>query len=852
MPYRVACENVLFADFQLASANQVEPQLWSAHLKVNTIFRKENRSLKKHAKERVVEFRKLQKNYLQFIKASQRFYRQYILNLDAQFEGIPELRKVACTWKDDASRTSNRQPIAASLKSQVLQSCYQTLIQLGDLSRYRETELGDEKERKWGPAIGYYNLAADIYPDSGHSHNQLAVIAREDGNHFRSVYHIYRSLASKHPYPQAQGNLELEFKRIVAAWEKGELINNHRTADGTNPARALNAWFVRLHSKCYKGEDFKEHDELEGEVLSQLAVELKERSLEGVLQKIISINLAAEYFSTMQLQGMYLAPVLRRVFTVAGPSPPKNILKTYFYFLRLNVKTFFTLLQVMQPELERSSEGDDVNQNGERAPQLSDKITAVARRVLPGLRLYSTWFTRFWHVLNANIADTLTKVEVQELWKAYAATLTLLTSSFPTDQLPQDPSDSYMLEEDIETIGFQPLVSPETMRVWYKDGILKPKCTDVERSHPNVEMLMRVRDLLIDGLMLTQNPDAPLDLDGPRFIYREEGLPSELLASPHNRTDGSPLMPVEPVDFPLFPSQVPVAEDQKSHSVVAASETASTMAAKDSAMNQMVDDLVGADEGLDPLPEEDENIPPTPPANTFEDTTVVSDGTYGPATLSISDLVNTVQNYKKPNGSPAPTIPLLSTPMGRVSSSSSIRGPVNLPSLPDGQWNATSIWNRNYDGTPGPSSPSMPNSVNDLRSSPMDGVRAPPGLSGHVRGDSATSFRSSDLSMSSTIQANRPVSGVQGGLGSGAAWGNPAASNWGPVYGNGAVNGAYGHGVYGNGSAYGQQYDQRNGQYNQSLRASDYGLASPLLFNSSYVDPQHSSYGQSPPNGQGG
>lgn len=738
------------------------------------------------------------------------------------------------------------------MKSQILQSCYQTLIQLGDLSRYRETELGDDKERKWGPAIGYYNLAADIYPDSGHSHNQLAVIAREDGNHFRAVYHIYRSLASKHPYPQAKSNLELEFKRIVAAWEKGELINSHRTADGTNSARALNAWFVRLHSKCYKGEEFKEHDELEGEVLSQLAVELKERSLEGVLQKIILINLAAEYFSTVQLQ---------------GASQPKNILKTYFYFLRLNVKTFFTLLQVMQPELERSFEGNDVTQNGERTPQLSDKITAVARRVLPGLRLYSTWFTRFWNVLNANIADTLTKVEVQELWKAYAATLTLLTSSFPTDQLPQDPSDMYLLEEDIETIGFQPLISPDTTRRWYLDGALKPKCTDVERSHPNVEMLMRVRDLLIDGLMLTQNPEAPLDLDGPRFIYREEGLPSELLASPHNRADGSPVMPAETVDFPLFPSQAPVAEDQKSYSVVAASETASIVAAKDNAMNQLVDDLVGPD-SLDPLPEEDENMPPTPPEQTFEDTAMVADNAYAPATLSISDLVNTVQNYKRTTASPAPATPLLSTPMGRVASSSSIRGPANLPSLPDGHWNGNSIWNRNYNTTPGPVSPSMLH-AEDLRSSPINGVRPPPGFSGHVRGDSATSLRSADFSMSGTVQptrpmtgiqgglgigtpSNRPISGTQGGLGSGAAWGNPAASKWGSVYGNGTSNGAYGHSVYGNGAVYGQQYNQHDGQYNQSVRANDFNLASPLLFQSSYADKQPSSYGRTPPNGQGG
>lgn len=318
--YRAACEDVLFADFEYASSQQVEQQLWAAHLKVNTVLRKELRvvrscpqlspqppridpiQLRKH-KERVVELRKLQKTYLQFIKASQRFYRQYILNLDAQFEGIPELRRVALGWKDDASRQSSRRSIATHLKTHVLQSCHNTLIQLGDLSRYRETELGDDKDRNWGPAIGYYGLAAEIYPDSGHSHNQLAVIAREDGNHFRSVYHIYRSLASKHPYPQAKQNLEVEFKRIVHAWEKGELINNHKSPDGNAASRALIAWFVRLHSKCYKGEEFKEHDELEGEVLSHLAIELKEHSLDSVLQKIVLINLAAEYFASVQMKG---------------------------------------------------------------------------------------------------------------------------------------------------------------------------------------------------------------------------------------------------------------------------------------------------------------------------------------------------------------------------------------------------------------------------------------------------------------------------------------------------------------------------------------------------------------------
>jgi hypothetical protein len=274
----------------------------------------------KRSKDHVVELRKFQKSYLHFIKASQRFYRQYILNFDTQFDGIPELRKIAQNWKDDgrrislahcphtdmlpASKTSPRRRISAALNDQVLQSCHQTLIHLGDLSRYRATELVEkDKERNWGPAKGYYGLAAELYPESGHAHNQLAVISREDGDHFRSVYHLYRSLASKLPYPQAQSNLETEFKRILAAWDKGQLINAHKSSDGTNAGRALIVWFVRLHSRIYKGEEFAAHDELEGEVLSHLAIELKERPLDSILPKIILVNLAAEHFATVQMQG---------------------------------------------------------------------------------------------------------------------------------------------------------------------------------------------------------------------------------------------------------------------------------------------------------------------------------------------------------------------------------------------------------------------------------------------------------------------------------------------------------------------------------------------------------------------
>lgn len=187
------------------------------------------------------------------------------------------------------------------LRNRILRSCHESLIRLGDLSRYRETELVS-KDRNWGPAIGYYDLAMVVCPASGASHNQLAVIALADANHLRTTYHLYRALCAQEPHPSARGNLEIEFRKVMSLWAKRELI---RPEDAGIPGRSLAPWFVYLHAQCYKGTDFPEHDELESEVLSQLAVDLKERSLEGTLQKFCLINIAAEDFARTRSNGKF-------------------------------------------------------------------------------------------------------------------------------------------------------------------------------------------------------------------------------------------------------------------------------------------------------------------------------------------------------------------------------------------------------------------------------------------------------------------------------------------------------------------------------------------------------------------
>ena len=133
----------------------------------------------------------------------------------------------------------------------------------------------------------------------------------------------------------------------------------------------------------------------------------------------------------------------------------------------------------------------------------SEKITMVARRVLPGLRHYSSWLMSNPALLAADMGDTSLTVQIKELWRTYANTLTLLAATFP---VPDLPSIDYLLEEDEDTLGFKPFEKdPNSTRydVQAKRARLsKYHDHGIERHHPNIEMLGRVREFLTDGLEL--------------------------------------------------------------------------------------------------------------------------------------------------------------------------------------------------------------------------------------------------------------------------------------------------------------------------------------------------------------
>ena len=300
--YRQACEALIFADFEDGAAKR-EAELWQAHSNGKRYFHKALSGLRKQSDQQPVTMRQLIKYYLQFLKDGQRFYREYTYKLSITFGGIPELEAVAHQVKSDSQGESSQATISPDLRNKVLYSCHQTLIYLGDLSRYRASEKLD-KNPDFGPAIGYYSLACTLRPSSGMGQHQQAVVALEQRHHLRAIYHLYRAMVIAEPHPLAANNLKLEFDKTNAAWDRGELIQRGPPNDTEASKRILVGWFVRLHSMCYKGEQFRGFEELEREVLNQLSVELKHRSLDSTLMRMVMINVAAQYDAGEKFQGM--------------------------------------------------------------------------------------------------------------------------------------------------------------------------------------------------------------------------------------------------------------------------------------------------------------------------------------------------------------------------------------------------------------------------------------------------------------------------------------------------------------------------------------------------------------------
>jgi hypothetical protein len=173
------------------------------------------------------------------------------------------------------------------------------------------------------------------------------------------------------------------------------------------------------------------------------------------------------------------------------------LLQTYSSFLRLNIRTLFMLLQLLEPELADSSDDDAPDVTGRVNKKNIERVTAVTRRILPSLRQYSVWLVSRAEYITAQKGNSLISVYTGELWSMYCSTLSLLVGAFPLGNLS---AVDYLLEEDAATVGMKPL-RDGTLGTIYTNGQgeLKPRISDpgVDRSHPNVEMVLKPHTLLL-------------------------------------------------------------------------------------------------------------------------------------------------------------------------------------------------------------------------------------------------------------------------------------------------------------------------------------------------------------------
>lgn len=263
------------------------------HTSVNAEYRRILGRLKQSS--HAVEKRKVEKMYHNFLRIAAKFYKGYIQRLSAYYD-IPELKRIAQGMDLDQLVVEDKiSPVSDDLQRKVLYSCHLTLIHLGDLTRYRVQ--ARHKSSDYEGALVYYGLAHHIQPQSGFAFHQTGIIHLEQGNHLDIVYNFYRALAVDSPHPNAQLNLEAEFKAVLAP--NGSRARHNLSA----PEAHFTMWFVKLHAFFYKGEVFHQQDELEGEVMHRLEMACRNTASLSIILKMALVNMLAHHIATAQYTG---------------------------------------------------------------------------------------------------------------------------------------------------------------------------------------------------------------------------------------------------------------------------------------------------------------------------------------------------------------------------------------------------------------------------------------------------------------------------------------------------------------------------------------------------------------------
>ena len=344
---------------------------------------------------------------------------------------------------------------------------------------------------------------------AGNPSNQMAVIATYARDVFTAVYHYYRALACQQPFLTARQNLNKMLQKCLEEWRTkrqadpssagvDESVAGFSELDPTNPLAGLKAEEVVLQAILITGDSTPAFENLVAGHAAHFGRLLADRAVPAeIIVKTVVMAITShwdirlrEAHETVEDDSDHEGAAMWYLLNIAG---------VMLDVADQEVKDGLGPERLAASDQEVDVAVEEAQDDDDDTTALYPYITAVLRRLLPALRIFSKWLKANASSFNENSIS-----QQEEFWSTYASFCRHLEALFPLAQLPElcDP-----LEEDFDMRGFSPL----------KRGMMEPRrpngnVEDASRDlgpgnatsdvHPNEEQLMRISDLLCDGKLI--------------------------------------------------------------------------------------------------------------------------------------------------------------------------------------------------------------------------------------------------------------------------------------------------------------------------------------------------------------
>lgn len=512
---RLHTMNVVSNDFQYSVEKDVEAGLWQSHTQLNAEYKRILGLLR--SQNQVVQKRKVDKLYRDFLKISQFFYRGYIQRLSGRFY-IPELHQAARGL--DLEPSSPAPTTDSAPGSPIRKSCYMTLVRLGDLARYRCQASDKTSKANFDTAVAYYSLASVLDPNDGSCHHQMAVLYQIQGLQLDIIFYFHRAVSIAKPYQLGLPNLEKAFKNLETQSNTKRGSGKDAVKDATD---TMTKWFLRLQSLYFQGEEFTSRLELEKEVLHRLDLTVKGDGNEEVILKMILINIAA--------YGIALDKV-KKNWTMQSSLSCQ-------YLLQFSVRMALVLLRLFKSALEEEEDVAKTGESQEAGPESTTEFSAPLHKLLPLVRICIAWI----YVSRGDLVQYQEFLEpfIREAYRLLAESLTLLIPYIVTNLHVIE--SQYLLPEDVEAVGLK-LLSDTDLPLFLNSEIvqgvqrpkrrtmLKPRKGDSGgQFNAQTESLWRIREIVCCGVMMAACAGFPLAVSKgvEGWVYTEDSSTDDYL-----------------------------------------------------------------------------------------------------------------------------------------------------------------------------------------------------------------------------------------------------------------------------------------------------------------------------------